>query len=151
MNLILIGLPKSGKTTLGRKLAVLLGLSFIDTDDKIAKKYGKSVRDIFKEEGRKKFRKIENDLLYTLKGVKNSVISLGGGTPLDQKDHFFIKSLGTVIYVKTPVEVIWKRMKLEELPSYLSLENPYQSFLTLVSEREKVYEILSDLQGVNDE
>ncbi|MGL4348359.1 MAG: shikimate kinase [Chlamydiales bacterium] len=91
MNIILFGLPRSGKTTIGQKLAVNLSLSFIDTDRIIEKLYQKrfkspySCREIYQKFGEKKFRILESEAIFSLQNQSNTVIALGGGLFVMQK------------------------------------------------------------------
>ena len=78
-NLILIGMPGCGKSTIGRKLAKRLDLEFIDLDLMIEKTYGKKISDIFKEIGEKGFRQLESKALSESVKTEDRVIATGGG------------------------------------------------------------------------
>jgi shikimate kinase len=79
MSIILIGYRGSGKTTVGRKLADRLGKKFVDADDLIVAKAGKTIREIFAEQGEAGFRVLEAQVVRDLAGSQNQVIGLGGG------------------------------------------------------------------------
>jgi shikimate kinase len=102
----IIGFMGSGKTTAGKKLASLLGWSFIDLDKRVEEYAGKSIPEIFSQSGEDYFRIIETQLLRNLKMCTNTVISTGGGTPcyIDNMDYMI--ETGLTIYLKlTPAEL----------------------------------------------
>jgi shikimate kinase len=79
MSIILIGYRGSGKTTVGRKLGRRLGRPFVDADDRIIEKVGKTIREIFAQQGESAFRDIEATVVAELADLENHVIGLGGG------------------------------------------------------------------------
>jgi shikimate kinase len=96
----------SGKTTAGKKLASLLGWSFIDLDKRVEEYAGKTIAEIFSQSGEDYFRIIETQLLRNLKMCTKTVISTGGGTPcyIDNMDYMI--ETGLTIYLKlTPAEL----------------------------------------------
>lgn len=145
MNIILCGLPKCGKTTVGKKLAETLKWEFIDTDRLIELGYLKntnknySCREIHKMEGEKSFRLIEQQQISSLNAVTNSVIALGGGSLIDPKNRAVVKDIGITIYLKASQDIIWKRINDNGLPSFLDSNNPQEAFDKLVSERIPLY------------
>ena len=100
MNLILAGPPGTGKTTLGRLCAKLLGYTFVDTDEEISKQTGKSIAEIFSAQGEDVFRDIESNTLAKIIKYKNSVISLGGGTLLSDINRSIAKDHGVLICLR---------------------------------------------------
>jgi shikimate kinase len=110
MNLFLIGLPGSGKSTLGRELAALLNLRMIDTDEEIIKAESKTIEDIFKDSGEEYFRKSEQNILHLISENKQQLISTGGGIPCFFNNMEHINQKGISIFIDVPVEVIHKRL-----------------------------------------
>ena len=102
----IIGFMGSGKTTAGKKLASLLGWSFIDLDKRIEEYAGKTIPEIFSQSGEDYFRIIENQLLRNLKMCTKTVISTGGGTPcyIDNMDYMIETGL-TINLKLTPAEL----------------------------------------------
>lgn len=80
---VLVGAPGAGKTTVGRELAEHLGVDFVDVDAVIAQESGKSIPDIFIEDGEERFRRLEKDAVITTLGETSGVVSLGGGAVID--------------------------------------------------------------------
>lgn len=102
----LIGFMGSGKSTAGRELARLLGWSFTDLDTEVEKREGKTIREIFDQEGEDYFRNLETKVLRDLNTHTNSVISTGGGTPCHSDNMDFMLENGLTIYLKmTPSEL----------------------------------------------
>lgn len=110
MKLFLIGYMGSGKSTVGKFLAQKLSSDFIDFDDYIEKKQGKTISEIFQTEGEKKFRELENESLKKLLVKKNTVISLGGGTPCFHNNMELINQNGTSVYIEMSVDALAKRL-----------------------------------------
>jgi len=98
--LYIIGFMGSGKSTAGKKLASLLGWSFIDLDKRIEEQTGKTIPEVFSQHGEDFFRNIETEVLKSLKSQTNTVISTGGGTPChgDNMDHML--KTGLTLYLK---------------------------------------------------
>jgi len=111
MNIILIGMPGSGKTSIGKNLAKKLDMGFIDTDKLIEKEYG-NIREIIKKKGDNFFCKIEEELLKRkLWNTENSVISTGGSVVLKPDLIEFFRSLGKIVYLEVSYKEIEYRIK----------------------------------------
>ncbi|WP_028981579.1 shikimate kinase [Sporocytophaga myxococcoides] len=110
MKLFLIGLPGSGKSTLGVKLAELLNFEFLDTDELIVKTEGMTINKIFHQFGEDHFRKLEEATLKQLINLDNIVISTGGGLPCFYDNMNLILSIGFSIYLNVSPEIITERL-----------------------------------------
>ncbi len=106
----IIGYMGSGKTTVGKKLAKLLALSFVDLDVYIESKYRQTVTEIFAEKGEDEFRKIESKALIDVAQFDNVVISTGGGTPCFFNNMELMNKTGTTVYIKTDSEELAARL-----------------------------------------
>lgn len=104
--IFLYGPPASGKTTLGRKLAVSLGLKWVDLDALVEKKIGCSIQKYFADKGEPAFRKVEGLALQDAVTSDSEVISLGGGTLLDAGNRELCEQCGIVICIDTPPDDI---------------------------------------------
>lgn len=112
MSVILIGYRGSGKTTVGKKLAGRLWQKFVDTDELIVKSAGKSIKEIFEQEGEPRFRDLETIALQSACGMQDHVIALGGGAILREENRQIIKSSGRkVIYLRCKPEILWQRIQ----------------------------------------
>jgi shikimate kinase len=111
-NISLIGFMGSGKTTIGRLIAKIEDLKFCDTDALIVEKSdGKSITDIFNDFGEKYFRGLEADAIKSLKDVKSSVISCGGGVVLNEDNMRLLREISVVVYLHANSEKIYSNLK----------------------------------------
>jgi shikimate kinase len=102
----------SGKSTIGKKLAIQLRVKFIDTDDIIELSHNIEIKEIFKFEGESQFRKYEESILDDIIDKENkAVISLGGGTLLSNINLEKVLAAGLLIYIKSAPSEIWNRIK----------------------------------------
>jgi shikimate kinase len=90
----------SGKTTVGRLVAAKLGYRFLDLDVLIVENAGKSIREIFDEDGEETFRRIESDALYSVREMNRLVIATGGGAPIRQENQEFFENLAVTFYLE---------------------------------------------------
>ncbi len=102
-NIVLVGMPSSGKTTVGSLLAEQIGREFIDTDDEIVKTHG-DISNIFKAEGESGFRDIETRIIKQISAVQGTVIATGGGAVLRQENIDFLKQNSKVYFIDRPLE-----------------------------------------------
>lgn len=113
MNLILIGLRASGKTSVGKRLSRLLELPFCDTDELIQRRAGKTVREMVREGGWSAFRQAEREAIASLAGKKRAVIALGGGAVLDPANVEALKPGGLFIWLQAKRETLQERLKAD--------------------------------------
>ena len=103
-NIVLIGMPSSGKTTVGTALSEELGRLFYDSDKLIEETENTSIPEIFKAKGEKYFRECESEAIFTLSKNNSSVISTGGGAVLNSKNIEYLKENGKVYFLDRPLE-----------------------------------------------
>ena len=107
-NIALVGMPGCGKTTIGKILAEELGKEFADTDDIIVSETGKSIPDIFKEQGEKGFREIEKEVIKKTGKEKGLVIATGGGVVVTEENFDALRQNSTVIFLNRDISVLPK-------------------------------------------
>ncbi|HTL29748.1 MAG TPA: shikimate kinase [Tepidisphaeraceae bacterium] len=145
MSVILIGYRGSGKTTTGAKLADRLWLSFVDVDELIVKKAGKTIREIFADEGEPHFRDLESAALKEALAKPDHVIALGGGSVVRPENREAIKASGRkVVYLRCDPEVLFQRIQAdattaETRPNLTSLGGSVDEIKKLMTEREPFY------------
>jgi len=100
INIILIGMMGSGKTTVGQELAKRLSYRFVDTDKIIEEMQGMAVSDIFKLHGEARFRELEVSTLEKLKQLEKTVLSTGGGVILNPQNTLCLKEMGMIFYLR---------------------------------------------------
>ena len=103
-NIVLIGMPGSGKTTVGRCLAALTAMTFLDLDDEIQRAAGKDIPRIFYEEGQEGFRLRETDCARKAAALRGFVIACGGGIILKEENMEALSRTGTVVFLDRSVE-----------------------------------------------
>jgi shikimate kinase len=109
-NIYLIGMPSSGKSTLGRSLARVLNYRFVDMDDLIESHEGKTIFDIFKEKGEDYFRNIESQILKSIDNDSRLVIATGGGVPCFFDNMKYIKANGKSVFLDVKPEALFQRL-----------------------------------------
>ncbi len=105
-NIVLIGMPASGKTTVGKILADRLGRRFVDTDEEIVRLTGMSISDIFKNEGEWAFRQMEQEVIERLAGENSLVIATGGGAALRARNMIALRLNGRIFFIDRPLEAL---------------------------------------------
>lgn len=103
-NLVLIGMPSCGKTTVGRKLAARMGREFWDTDAWVVRKAGRSIAEIFEQEGEAAFRRLEREAVAEAAKKSGVVIATGGGAVLDEGNVQALRQNGALFFLDRPLE-----------------------------------------------
>jgi shikimate kinase/3-dehydroquinate synthase len=138
-NLFLVGLMGSGKTTVGRILAKKLGLRFVDSDQEIEARTGATVAWIFEIEGEASFRRREAEVIRELTAQQGIVLATGGGAILDADSRRYLKTRGTVIYLRANVNSILMRTRYDKTRPLLMTADPRKSLEELARQREGLY------------
>jgi len=152
INIALIGFMGSGKTTVGRLLAVRLGMKFIDLDDVIKDKLGMEITEIFSNYGEKYFRDVESQVVKEVfTGVDNSVIACGGGVVLKDDNVRIINQNSVVVYLRiSPYEAYSRLLSCRDRP-LLNVSNRLEVINQLMRVREPLYlrtaHIVVDVDG----
>lgn len=139
MQISLVGLPGSGKSTIGRYLAKRLNLSFVDSDMVIEQRLGCSIREYFERNGEPAFRSIEQGVIDDLTQRPDGVISTGGGAVLRQNNRDNLKTRCKIIYLHCSPEDIFKRLRHDQNRPLLQVANPLQKLQELYAERDPLY------------
>jgi shikimate kinase len=149
MATVLIGYRGSGKTTIGRRLADRLWQPFVDIDEQIVTKAGKTIREIFEQEGEAAFRELEEQAIQeTLSSKDDRVVSLGGGAVLRDANRAIIGSgAHKVIYLKCEPKALHERIHADpntaaNRPSLTHLGGGIAEIEGLLAEREPLYRAL---------
>ena len=105
-NIVLVGMPGCGKSTVGKALAKRLSRPFFDADQEIVKRAGKSIPEIFQTEGEAGFRKIETEVLFDLCRQSGAVIATGGGAVTVPKNHGILRQNSLVVFINRDIAVL---------------------------------------------
>ena len=141
-NIVLIGMPGVGKSTIGVILAKVLGYQFIDADLVIQKEEGKLLKDIIAEVGPEGFIKVENRVNASI-CAENSIIATGGSVVYGAEAMAHLKEIGTVLYLSLPYEEIKKR--LSDIKGRGVVLRKGQTLKDLYDERTVLYEKYADV------
>src|SRR5579863_404631 len=109
--LFLTGLPGSGKSSVGRSIAAMLGWRFIDTDDLVAGQGGVPVGQVLIELGEERFRQLESEMLRAAAAQEQVVIATGGGVVISAANREFMRERGLTVYLEVSVETAWRRIQ----------------------------------------
>jgi shikimate kinase len=107
----LVGMPGSGKSTVGPELARRLGVPFVELDAEIERTAGKRVREIFEADGEARFRELEAAALTEAAGRDPSVVSCGGGVVLEPANRVTLRATGEVVFLSVPLDVLRARIR----------------------------------------
>ncbi len=111
MIVYLVGMPGSGKSTVGEELAGRLGVPFVDLDVEIAKEQDRSVAQIFAEDGESAFRALEARAVLAASTADPAVIACGGGVVLEPANRITLRNTGTCVFLDVPLEVLEARVE----------------------------------------
>jgi len=139
-NIFLVGLMGSGKTTIGRALAKKLNKRFVDADHEIEARTGATIPLIFEIEGEASFRQREADVIRDLTAQEGLVLATGGGAIINEQSRAFLKSRGTVVYLRASVASILQRTSHDKSRPLLQTADPKARIEELARERGPYYE-----------
>ena len=139
-NIILIGMPASGKTTIGTLLSEkLTDFTLIDTDSLIEKTQGLSISDIFSKYSEDYFRKLEHDTIQMVCSGNKKIISTGGGAFENPNNRCTLLNFGKVFYLKSDLDILYYRISKDTARPLLQNENPKQILQNILYKREENY------------
>ena len=141
-NIILVGMPTSGKSTVGVILAKILGYNFVDADIVIQKKDGRRLSEIIEQEGVDGFIDIENRINSGIE-TERTVIATGGSVVYGTEAMQHYKNIGRIVYLKVGMDVLTKRLK--DVKQRGVVMRPGQSLISLYNERSVLYEKYADI------
>src|SRR5436190_10816037 len=145
MSVFLIGYRGSGKTTVGRRLADRLSQTFLDSDELVVRRAGKSIKDVFEQDGEPAFRDHESAVVRDLALLADHVVALGGGAMLREENRQAIKAGGhKVVYLRCEPEELVKRIQADPAtaagrPNLTGLGGGLEEVKKLLADREPIY------------
>ena len=139
VNVYLIGMMGTGKSTVGKLIAQKLGYRFFDTDVLIEKIVGKSIKEIFADEGEAKFRELETQVLGEVSACTQSAIATGGGIVLAPKNWSYLH-YGLVVWLDVPIDTLAQRLQEDRTRPLLQQANLIEKLGLLLQERKHLYQ-----------
>lgn len=149
-NVFLIGPMGAGKSTIGKQLASLLHLEFVDSDKEIEERTGAEISWIFDVEGEEGFRKREQSVLEELTQQQAIVLATGGGAVLRKENRSCLAARGAVIYLETSIEQQIERTRRDRKRPLLQTDNVEERIHELMHERELLYREIADFVVATD-
>ena len=142
----LIGMMGSGKSTVGRRLALALGRQFVDADRELEARLNVPIPTIFELEGEAGFRKRETLLLEELSVRSDIVVATGGGVVLAECNRQMLRERTFVVYLKASLPELWHRLRHDKARPLLRTANPRERIAELVAARDPLYESVAHLE-----
>lgn len=142
-NIILVGMPSSGKSTIGKHLASELRMQFVDTDKEIERISGKTIPEIFKKSGEQGFRDIESHVIAEASAKQNTVIATGGGAVLREQNVILLRGNGKVYFIDRPIDML---ITTDDRP----LSSNRDDLVKRYNERYDIYCATADKRVIND-
>jgi shikimate kinase len=155
VNLYLVGFMGTGKTTVGRAIAQRIGFHVLDSDHEIEKKQGKTIPDIFAQEGEPAFRAMEREFIERGHPAERTVVACGGGLVVQPGMLELLKDKGVVVCLHASLPTILARTARHRNRPLLAVEDPEERVRTLYAAREPIYKqsgtvILTDSRPLHD-
>ena len=150
-NIFLIGPMGAGKSTIGRQLAQMLGMEFMDSDSVIEERAGADIDWIFDVEGEAGFRKREERIINELTQGQGVVLSTGGGSILSKDNRNVLSARGIVIYLETTIDKQFERTQRDKKRPLLQNDDPRKTLVELAKIRNPLYEEIADITLQTDD
>ena len=150
-NIFLIGPMGAGKSTIGRQLAQMLGMEFMDSDSVIEERAGADIDWIFDVEGEAGFRKREERIINELTQGQGVVLSTGGGSILSKDNRNVLSARGIVIYLETTIDKQFERTQRDKKRPLLQNDDPRKTLDELAKIRNPLYEEIADITLQTDD
>ena len=149
-NLFLIGPMGAGKSAVGRQLARLLHLDFVDSDEEVERRTGVDIPFIFEKEGEAGFRKRESQAIDELSKRDGIVLATGGGAIIDPENRNYLGARGFVVYLHTSVDQQLSRTRKGRERPLLANGDPRSVLESLMAQRDPLYREIADLTVETD-
>jgi shikimate kinase len=139
LKISLIGLPGSGKSTVGRQLARRLQIPFADSDQVIERQWGCSIREYFEREGEERFRDVEESVIDQLTQVGSGVLSTGGGVILRPTNRQRLRQHSQVVYLNSSPDELFRRLRHDVNRPLLQVADPLSRLRDMYTLRDPLY------------
>ena len=138
-NIVLVGFMGTGKTSIGKRLSMQLRMRYVDTDDIVEQDSGRSISDIFAEDGEPTFRALESEAVRKVSKLSNYIIATGGGVVLKAENMVELKRNGIVFCLTATAEEIYRRVQHQPHRPLLQTPDPLLKISTMLEERHPYY------------
>lgn len=139
-SIALVGLPGSGKTTVGKLLARRLGLDFVDSDHVIEERVGCPIRAFWEQQGEQAFRDLEETAIRDLTtGDRAMVLATGGGSVLREANRQQLRAAARVVYLRSTPQQVYERIRHNRNRPLLQVDDPMERLRALHAQRDPLY------------
>ncbi len=136
---VMVGMMGAGKSAVGKELAQVLGVPFLDSDNEIERAANASIAEIFARDGEAFFREKEAQVIARLIDGEPCVLSVGGGAFLRAETRQRISAHGVSVWLKADLDTLWARVRRKDTRPLLRTPNPYQTLAALMQARDPAY------------
>lgn len=136
---VMVGMMGAGKSAVGKELAALLGVPFVDSDNEIEKAANASIAEIFARDGEAFFRRKEAQVIARLIEGVPCVLSVGGGAFLSPETRQLVSEVGVSVWLKADLDTLWARVRRKDTRPLLRTPDPYRTLAELMALREPAY------------
>ena len=150
VQMILVGPMGAGKSTIGKKLAEILGYQFYDSDCEIEKRSGRDIFSLFNESERD-FRYFESIVLKDLIKNEQAIIATGGGAILSASNRALLRATKSVVYLTANAQTIFNRLQGDRTRPLLQHGERYQTIQTILASRDKLYQQVANVSLKTDD
>lgn len=139
LSVALVGMPGSGKSTVGRQLSRRFGLDFFDSDVRIEQRIGCSIREFFESEGEESFRDVEAEEIDSLSQKVGCVLSTGGGAVLRIGNRKLLRERCQVVYLRSSPDELYRRLRHDRNRPLLQVADPLAKLRDMYAQRDPLY------------
>jgi shikimate kinase len=150
-SIVFVGLMGAGKTAIGRKVAALLGLPFVDSDQEIESVSRMTIPELFERYGEPEFRALEQRVIHRILESGSQVLSTGGGAFMNAQTRDWIAEHGISIWLKADIDVLFARVSKKQNRPLLKTQDPRGTLERLITERYPVYALADVTVATRDE
>lgn len=143
-SVVLVGMMGAGKTAVGRALAQMLHVPFLDSDAEIETAASMSIAEIFARDGERFFRRRESEVIARLLAYRPAILSTGGGAFLQERNRAMISDKGVSVWIDAGLDLLWQRVRHKNTRPLLRTSDPRQTLTELYEARVPIYR-LADL------
>lgn len=138
-SVVLVGMMGAGKTAVGKELARMLAVPFLDSDEEIVAAAAMSISEIFERDGEAFFRAREAEVIARLLRGRPGVLSVGGGAFLNAATRTLISDLGVSVWLRADLDLLWSRVRHKTTRPLLRTDNPRATLANYLAQREPLY------------
>jgi len=136
---VLVGMMGAGKTAVGKAMAAMLEVPFLDSDEEIVRAANMSVAEIFERDGEAFFRERETRVISRLLQRERGILSTGGGAFLQERNRVLIRDRGVAVWLRADLQLLWSRVRHKTTRPLLCTADPLETLRRIYEERVPAY------------